>query len=973
MGLRDWRLYHRRTHEAVPKRELREIREKADQVPSLESKLREANSDAARTGLQLKDYKRSSDEALVIEKGARQSAERESDRLTRLVQRFSQVTRPLFEALGIQAVPTEATDPNASSLPTLENELTPLLPYVKLLRDRDNRGTVITAVSIEEQRRMHVPYHGQEAGEYAAALVKNTNFDNEKSILTSAELMARDLREISSGRLRLSNPWPLLETLATYEGSVRIVKAAGQKVFDAFFEAALPYSHENPRQLFDTAFNEHVLPHVSNSVKTKVALARLQAMTESEYDQLPDVILKAQGAIDPKEAKERLKVAFIKTLYAGNASMLRALSSHSVLVDVMGESYTLNALISEAANRVPLTVKDAKERLGIYENLRQVSQQLQIAFSPEDINAVARNYVADTLVANDRKRFEDAKRDPIVIAGIKGTGILDAVQAYVAQQTVPKSGEEAAFSTQLFVDSEKDLRERLGEHTFATIFGRHSKFLDLDQLLSIKSQPLYENAQVKAVLNEQIGQQVGVLFGNLTAKKEEQSERMTAVVQRAAELPYDTRKILLTKILDSNFIDPETRLHYMEKVLPHLEEADRYAAFDTAIRGTFQLAVGPEAWRLQQSFGRPVRLLEERAKLLGTDNIPDLLTEIVTAKNMPAEHAVWVLDQLTDKKILRDLLPDEARAAAFGKYINYVQSTGTRDLKETQEKLDALVNSHAHLFLKAIVEQMLDIYFKESGLSYASVQTRSLQKMLDNVRIPLPELGEAVAQSVQRVIYDEERGKVKQLIRSDITPIELLIRYAEHLPSERVPNLVNWSLQSTMVASHSHREPYEALKKFDKTTFGSQVNPEVREAVYDAEIRGLAAYLPDQTTRQIVVDMQKVDREYQVSAKIEVLQDFAIREKARLTPKNFGRVFDIYLTFERLKEATKLLQAIPDTATRNLLVAKAVERVEATPYGGSFGTWGKPDTMRAYMSAFEGLLPDTTVEAWTQFLTKNPR
>ncbi len=951
-------LYDKRIKEPISKAELRRLRDAAKQVPSLETTLKSVSAEVIGVRREFDAYKRSSEESLRNGNSARQNAERESDRLTRLVKRFSQVTRPLFEALGIQAVPTEATDPNVSSLPTLEGELGGMLPYIKLLGDRENRETVQIALSVEEQRRMHTPYAGQEPQDYIANLVRNTNFGNEKSVYTSAELLMKDLRGIFSGRFRETSPFALLEAIAANEGSAKILKATGLKAFDPFFETELTYTKGGSKGLFDAAFNEHLSPHLSNELKARLALARLSALEESEYEQLPSIVLKAQGLIDSKEIKERLKGTFIRTLYAGNARMLDALSSHSILSNTMGEGYTLNDLLSEAANRIPINVKDAKDRLRVYENLRATANSLGLEFSQEDKQALAKGYLVDVLTINDRARFDIAANDPFIQTALTTDGITALIADYVRNQTFPASKDEARFSVGLLVDSEEALQRNLGELTFAKVFERHVKPFDIDQLFWLQGQPIYtRNAKVKEVVDAQFDDKVTLYFKNRYVISKGQEDPLPQILEKIQQVPESARKLVLAGILDTER-DAETRIHYVEKVLPHLNQQEAIAMFDAAIKKAYLGSKTDNPWDFRRSFPTPLSLLEERALHFPIADPSALFTEMFTAKEIPPVYAVWALAEIADIAKLRPYLTDETKAVIFGRRIDQVKPKDGFGRREEKDELEELVKEHGHLFPVATVANLLDYYLQHS-IDSAREISKGLQTLLDTVKVPRPDLGQAIATAVKNALYDSRKEQPKPLtIYPHHAPVEILMRYKADIPSQDFSDLINLSLRSASLSRNYPEASYQVLKKFDEEKLGTHVQPDVREGIYDIQLRVLNRRLPL---------LQERDKErFEYNRRMEAIKDFVETEKPWLSPKHFIGVFDIYLRHERLQDANLLLQGANEDLRKDLIEG-VVERVNKTEKGAQRALLMET-YMRELLSPF---MPSDMKGSWEQYIAQS--
>ena len=861
----------------------------------------------------------------------------------------------------------------------LEQMLAPALPNLKAILT--NLNYAAAAADLGVQRTKHPRYsnfRGDDKG-YIQTLITNTTFSNPSSVALAGQQMTDDLK---SAFANTSANWELLSTLATNKSTAILLNEAGSDAVRTIVEQGIRYAGNASQmaQLYDTLLKGPLAQYTSDTLKSRIAQAKISQLTETEYGQIPMIVAEMKEVIQPGILGEAVKDIIIKNLYAAKPEIVRSLSQHSGLEDVL-QDYTAEKIFDDAVGRLAINVTRPQEVVAASENLYAAARALEVHLPEQTGKILATNYVVAILSVNDTRRLEDAISNPAVMS-IGDEGLLNAISLYVRDTFVPRSSSEAGFSTGLLMRYQEGLKRDLGNHAYYLILTRSAGKNDLGQLAGFRKHELYaKDPAVGRILDERADTLAAGLF---TQKYGEQMQNadIEGIVNVSADLPGSSNTILLGGVLD--FIrDRESRVRSAGKISQNLSPEDAQRTYDASIARSFEWNVsGDGRYYITNDpsrFAHTLNLMGERLFNFGNGGMDVMLEGLFTTRYaMQAPKITLVaLNRVADSRDLRDYLTQNAKNQVFISYINdcIAERQRTRDQqdrRQQQDPLEALITSNAYRFPMATVQRLVSHYLESAraGGYTNSIQT-NLQNLLDNVKILNSERGAAVSNAVSALVYDSDRDRIIPYDMESNAHIDLIIRYREGITIEALAQVTNNSLRS-LTASNSNsarHQDYIALKKFDRSAIGADVEPSVRSNVYDKEILAQADWI-DNMRRQVEQERavrsgsgSNTGRFYTQS--LESLDHFVDDERQYLLTPHLSSVIDIYLINGQLARAKNLFERSP--TVREMLTGTIVQRAEASKQA-----WGRnlEHFLGEYITAFDGLVAPDVISSWQSQLTK---
>ncbi len=928
MGFWSWGFYNKRrqgtfdrtTQEAVSEEEASRLRQQDRKVPDLEASVIDLGNQLGAVRREYNAHRQQSEQKLGIEQQAAAAFSRQ----------VLSLAKGLISNLNLEE--HLYSDNPVPHLEYLREQLRVIAPYFSGIVQ--NLQDVRATISGAEQQKNHQSYRGS-PDDYIRHIVANTRFDNPDSVYASAGLMSDDLKSI---RRPHSIDLDFLVKLASNEGTRRMLEVIGPRESDELLQRAL--REQGDDVAYNAAFDYNLAPLLSQALRASIAQDRMRNLPEEEYGQIPNIILRARDVMGPEQLQESVKAKLVQELYKAEPNLVCSLLQNSVLQNVLGEGYDAQRLLSDAINSLQVHVRDARSRLPIYEKLHGISAQLIIPVTTQDSQSMARGYVGDVLHSNDRRRFDDAITNRLIIDNLGTNGIIPLIASYVSDRRVPHSAQEAAFSIGLISDYQNELMGHLGlgPNSFPELFRRHSANLELDALVGLISQPIYANTGIMEIVDGQINSGILPYFTNPKKSLIRDSSHLSAIIRNSGQLPATTRGILLTGILSFE-TDGESRARYIEQLLQNIARQESLAIFDAVINGEARRLFTEHRFDFGNYSGRPLMLLQERAKYIGTEMLPNLLSEVLTAREPMSspQLSVRMLEQIAGIEQLKGHLTDEAKNTVFASYIGSATSAmqqararlaryerdedSRRQIIAQNNRLTKFVADDGYMFPQETVGILFN-YYLSSNISRDQIPpiSRELRILLDNIRIQPAELGAVIYDGIKRLVFDEERSRTIPLsIETENSYVDLIFEHRGDIPTDKLSELANHSLRSITASSHAPTS-YAMLKKFDAQNLSAQVEDSVRGQIYV----GMLNYTRQQIERSnmTIADLtarnQRYDTQRQnLERELERLATFVESDGDRLSTEHLALALGASLLVVRqsgLQYARRILQQASEPA-----------------------------------------------------------
>ncbi len=376
--------------------------------------------------------------------------------------------REVYDILELPK-PDTTQSPNPNSFSELSTLVNAAAPYARL--NPQERQVVDNALNVLRQPSQHKAFDGNNITDYVDGLIQNTNYQDPNSVLTSAQLVLNDLHNVlyqnQTGNIVA---WNLLKTLAANPKTKTILEKADTVRLDTIARSAITTAGNYIPDIFTRVFDEDVSPFISKDYRERIAHDTILVLPSDKYTELPQMLAKSFGSINPATLESTLREKLVQILYHEKAETFSTWYQNSAVRANLGTT-TPETLFADAINDIQRALKNPDERISAYERVRDTAQTLNLPIAPEVQQTLARRYLSDILSVGDRKKFEDAKASQLIAASIGEQGTLLAVNDYLTGQRYVRDSGQAEFDLRLLIEYKAGLLEAaLGANKYDDIF-----------------------------------------------------------------------------------------------------------------------------------------------------------------------------------------------------------------------------------------------------------------------------------------------------------------------------------------------------------------------------------------------------------------------------------------------------------------------------------------------------------------------